>query len=267
MDSIQVYCDGSGHQGNIGAAAILFRSGQRPRTLRYHLGTDEEHTVFEAEVVGLSLAAELIATEANPTFPISIFIDNQAAIQSGEGFYTHSGAYLIDRFRSRMKNLARKYANFDTTVRWVPGHAEVHGNEEVDKHAKKAAEGRQNNSPTASLPEFLRFKSLPLSISALKAAYHQSTKKRWKRLWQKSPRFNRINRIDPKLIDRSFVKLTADFPKRLTGIYMALRTGHAPLRRHLHRLGKEPSPFCPHCPEIEESVHHFLLDCQHYRRQ
>jgi hypothetical protein len=36
---------------------------------------------------------------------------------------------------------------------------------------------------------------------------------RWIHLWHKSPRFNRIHRIDPKILQRSFVKLTADFPK------------------------------------------------------
>lgn len=39
---------------------------------------------------------------------------------------------------------------------------------------------------------------------------------------------------------------------------MALRTGHAPLNRHLHRLGKVENPFCLHCPDTEEMVHHFL---------
>jgi len=36
---------------------------------------------------------------------------------------------------------------------------------------------------------------------------------RWIRLWHKSPRFNRIHRIDPKMLQCSFVKLMADFPK------------------------------------------------------
>ncbi|KAG2056082.1 hypothetical protein BDR06DRAFT_1044247 [Suillus hirtellus] len=89
----------------------------------------------------------------------------------------------------------------------------------------------------------------------------------WRQLWNKSPRFNCINRIDPKILQCSFVKLTADFPKCLTGMYMALCTGHAPLCQHLHRIGKEPSPFCAHCPGIEEIVPHFLLDCQNFCRE
>ncbi|KAG2068146.1 hypothetical protein BDR04DRAFT_1025369 [Suillus decipiens] len=48
---------------------------------------------------------------------------------------------------------------------------------------------------------------------------------------------------------------------------MALHTGHTPLCHHLHHIGKEPSPFCIHCPGMEESVPHFLLDCHHYHHQ
>ncbi|KIK34519.1 hypothetical protein CY34DRAFT_97847 [Suillus luteus UH-Slu-Lm8-n1] len=47
---------------------------------------------------------------------------------------------------------------------------------------------------------------------------------------------------------------------------MALRTGHAPLNLHLHRLGKADQPHCPHCPTIEETVHHYLTSCPQYQR-
>jgi hypothetical protein len=66
----------------------------------------------------------------------------------------------------------------------------------------------------------------------------------------------RMNQIDPKLLQRSFEKLTASFPKRFTGLYMSLRTGHAPLNKYLHRIGKAESSQCPHCRQVDETVHH-----------
>ncbi|KAG1737355.1 ribonuclease H-like domain-containing protein, partial [Suillus occidentalis] len=139
--------DGSGHEGKIGAAAVLFQAGQRPRTLCYHLGSDKEHTVFEAEVVGLNLAAELLATEEDPVFPVSILVDNQATIQSGETLHSRPGSYLTDLFCNILADIKKENRDFRVTVHWIPGHADVHGNEEADKHAKLAAESRHNNSP------------------------------------------------------------------------------------------------------------------------
>ncbi|KAG2063460.1 hypothetical protein BDR04DRAFT_951446, partial [Suillus decipiens] len=79
------------------------------------------------------------------------------------------------------------------TLRWVPGHEGVHGNEEADKVAKIAAEGRHRNSPRAHLPFYLRDGSLPLSISAIKQA---RTRARWVRQWSTSPHYQRLQHID-----------------------------------------------------------------------
>ncbi|KZT69357.1 hypothetical protein DAEQUDRAFT_644867, partial [Daedalea quercina L-15889] len=43
-----------------------------------------------------------------------------------------------------------------------------------------------------------------------------------------------------------------------------LRTGHVPLRAHLHTIQKADSPRCPTCDHPKETVHHFLLDCPTY---
>lgn len=264
-DQIQIYSDGSGHKGNIGAAAVLFRAGQRPRTLRIHLGTKDEHTVFEAKEAGLTLAARLLATKQDSSFPVSILIDNQASILAGESFYTRPASYLADHFRRMMQCITKAHDNYDVTVCWVPGHSDVHGNEEVDKHTKLAAEGPHNNSSAKHLPCYLRQRMLPLSISALKERQSKDTTKWWIHLWRNSPHYYHLNQLDPNLLKRSFIKLTASFPKKLTSLYIFLCTGHAPLNKHLHRIHKSVSPSCPHCQGTAESVHHFLHICPQYR--
>jgi hypothetical protein len=82
-----------------------------------------------------------------------------------------------------------------------------------------------------------------------------------------SPRYARLHQIDPLILKRSFIKLTAKFSKRLTSLLISFRTRHVPLNLHLHRLGKSDTPRCPHCPLTDESVHHFLFDCPHYQRE
>ncbi|KAG2053943.1 hypothetical protein BDR06DRAFT_913424, partial [Suillus hirtellus] len=63
------------------------------------------------------------------------------------------------------------------------------------------------------------------------------------------------------------IKLAATFPKKLTSLLTNLCTQHVPLNKHLHRISKSKTPFCPHCPQSEETVHHYIIDCPHYRRE
>ncbi|KAG2050602.1 hypothetical protein BDR06DRAFT_839543, partial [Suillus hirtellus] len=49
------------------------------------------------------------------------------------------GSYLADHFHRAMQQIARNHEDFNVTMCWVPGHSDVHGNEEADKHAKLVA--------------------------------------------------------------------------------------------------------------------------------
>lgn len=268
-DEIRIYTDGSGIDDHIGAAAVLFRNGQlQPKVLRYHLGTADEHTVYEAEVVGLTLAAQLLSREEDVTYPVSIFVDNQATIRSGDVFSTKSGHYLIDHFRSMITDVkkANRDRRFTVTVRWISGHDGVMGNELADQEAKKAAKARADSSPRGSLPPYLRKGVLPSSISALKQAQKRESSERWARFWRKSPRYERTTKIDPNVIRGSFISLAQHLPKRHVSMLIWLRTRHISLNQHLFRIGKSPTPNCPHCENTEETVLHYILSCPHYAR-
>ena len=57
---VRVYSDGSGFEGGIGASALLYINDRLARSLRVYLGTAQEHTVYEAEGVGLLLGLHLL---------------------------------------------------------------------------------------------------------------------------------------------------------------------------------------------------------------
>ncbi|KAG2063459.1 hypothetical protein BDR04DRAFT_976731, partial [Suillus decipiens] len=61
------------------------------------------------------------------------------------------------------------------------------------------------------------------------------------------------------------IKLTSSFSKRLTGLILGLRIHHLPLNQHLFRFTKVASPDCPHCPQTEETVHHYLFACPQFQ--
>lgn len=44
-----------------------------------------------------------------------------------------------------------------------------------------------------------------------------------------------------------------------------LRTGHAPLNLHLHRLRAIESPKCPYCRDQDETIRHYLYQCDAHR--
>jgi len=73
-----VFSDGSGHNGQIGATAVLYRGRVEKKTLRKHMGSEENHTVFEAELISISLATELIKYERHEQMA-TIRADSQVA--------------------------------------------------------------------------------------------------------------------------------------------------------------------------------------------
>jgi len=58
--SISVFSNSSGFEGGIGAAAVLYINGIVSSTLRYHLGSKKHHTVYKAEIVGVTLSLHLL---------------------------------------------------------------------------------------------------------------------------------------------------------------------------------------------------------------
>jgi hypothetical protein len=58
--AVRVYTDGSGLGGEIGAVAVLYKGEMEKEQRRYHLGSMEEHTVYERECMGVLLGLELM---------------------------------------------------------------------------------------------------------------------------------------------------------------------------------------------------------------
>ncbi|PSR73747.1 hypothetical protein PHLCEN_2v10417 [Hermanssonia centrifuga] len=138
-NGIRVYTDGSDVDGGVGAAAVLYKPGRRQvKTLQYHLGPSMEHTVYKAEVVALILGMELIRQESSVR-NVSLAVDNQAAVSASRSSRSAPGHYLMDEFHRLKARVKLKHRGTKITVRWVPGHMGIKGNEAADRRAKEAA--------------------------------------------------------------------------------------------------------------------------------
>jgi ribonuclease HI len=260
---IQIYTDGSGLDGKIGAAAVLYRNGRKIRSLRFHLGAETEHTVPEAEGLAMILALELLKGEKGVR-KVSIAADNVGAITRSDDARAAPTQYLWELFRRQWKMTERKFRNIKLTIRWVPGHEGITGNEEADRLAKKAVQ--KGSSASRRLPPMLR-RPLPTSKQAASRRIMGGLKERAKEIWRRSPRFRKMQEIDRSLPSGKFLKLTENLSRHQASLLMQLRTGHAPLQDHLYRLRKAESPTCPNCGRERETAHHFLMQCPTFGAQ
>ncbi|KAH9848597.1 hypothetical protein C2E23DRAFT_715008, partial [Lenzites betulinus] len=118
------------------------------------LGPSEKHTVYEAEIVATILGMELLRQAPLCAQHASIGLDNMAAIQASASRSPGAGRYLTDIFHAALRDLKRSRPGLHLTLRWVPGHTAVAGNEAADAAAKEAAQGL--SSDARLLPRSLR---------------------------------------------------------------------------------------------------------------
>ena len=197
----KVFSDGSRHNNGIGAAAMLYRKGRSSsiKKLQAFLGTPEEHNTYEAEAIGVLLAIWLLSnTPETIGKKVSLYTDNQSVISALTSQGTKSGQYLLNAART-----AANAVGCNLTIRWISGHSEVKGNEDVDRLAKEAAEGR--SSASVNLPHLLRT-PLPASASATKQKFTTNLKKQWSLAWDASPRKARITQFGGEFPYSTFQK-------------------------------------------------------------
>ena len=256
---IKVYTDGSGIEGHIGAAAVLYRNGVLKSRRRMQLGSSKHHTVYEGEGVGMVLGLELLREERSLEGMVSMGTDNTAAISATHAIKPSPSHYIWDIFHKRLKMVQNKHKAMDLLVKWVPGHMDIVGNDRADVEAKKAA--TEGSSPLHKLPAPLR-KTLPRSKSAIRQEYHRKIKLAAIASWASSPRFDRMALIDPDLSHAKFAKLTRSLSRNHASILFQLRSGHVPLNTYLHRIKKADSPICPSCQQYRETVMHYIMRCE-----
>ena len=127
-EEVQIFTDGSGINDNIGAVAILRRQGQPDKILHFHLGSKTHYTVYNGKQIGMLLGAEVLRREPNVR-SVYMGVDNQAAIMATVSRNCYSGHALTDLFLQTLEPALRKNNLHTLSVRWVPGHANIAGNE------------------------------------------------------------------------------------------------------------------------------------------
>lgn len=129
---VKVFTDGSGREGKIGAAAVLYQNGKMKTKLHHWLGSQCHHTVYKGEGVGAILGTKLVSNEWGVQSAI-FYIDNQASITVTQLMSSSAGHYIFDVFHKCIETLKKKHSRIWLKVKWVPGHKGADGNEWADE--------------------------------------------------------------------------------------------------------------------------------------
>ena len=179
---IQIYTDGSGNDGQVGAAAVLYREGHRIRSTRFLLGSEKDYMVPTAEGLVLVLALELLKEERG-VGRVTITTDNVGAIARAKEDKADTAQFLWKLFQRQWMATQKRFRIIQLVIRWVPGHEGIPGNEEADCLAKKAT--THGSSRARTLPKLLH-KPMPVSRSAVRRWINSQIKARVLDRWHKS---------------------------------------------------------------------------------
>jgi ribonuclease HI len=257
---LSIYTDGSGIDGETGAAAVCTLT-QQTRTA--YMGPNTVSTVYAAELQGISLALQIAqeyAEQGGMRRNIAIYTDNQAAIWSIAKAEGRSGAYILEEIASQVQRL--QDMGRPVTVRWIPAHVGIPGNEAADTAAKEATGWRENGRrcPPAATPP----KLYPLK-STLRRWCKTQAERAWTAKWRTETKGRATYRHTPRPT-KKVLQLHEGLSKRESALLVQLRTEKIGFKDFLfnRRVPGVTSPRCE-CGERRQTVAHILLSCRTYR--
>ncbi|KAJ5667634.1 hypothetical protein N7507_003498 [Penicillium longicatenatum] len=259
------FTDGSGYEGKIGASAV---APDRGIQVRQFLGTIEQATVYSAELTGIEMALDKFKSQSESS-ELVIFADSRAAIQavqnpkrpSGQhilrAIYAHVHELRTPRTLTALSNPSDDEASI--SIRWIPAHVGVPGNELADVAAKNAALGGENAEGTAGTEA--ENPILRLAATA-KQQVRRRIKERWALLWARE----KTGKPNQRLVNtphKKTLQLFTGLPKHYTSILVQMRSMRIALKHFLFKIGEAESDLCG-CHEGSQTPQHVLLQCPRY---
>ena len=253
LNSGTVWTDGSRLDSREVGAACVWRSAEGWTGRRYHL-------VFDAEVFVIYRALHVLDQRQESGRRYTIFVDSTAAIDRIRSDAIGPG----QRFAIASMEVCERVAAKDNavTIRWVPAHAGVQGNEVADRYAKAAA-GRSAPCADGDTPDELRWESsLSYMTGAATEARSQATT-----TWVSERIGARRYRPPPgRGLRRQHLRGTI---KELAGRFYQFLSGHAATGSYLHdKIHRIDSDRCWWCDTGErQSRFHLVARCPAWRGQ
>ena len=204
--------------------------------------------------------AQRYANEHSERKSIAIYTDNQAAIWSIAKAEGRSGAYILGEIAQQVQELQDK--GLTVTVRWIPAHVGIPGNEAADQAAKEATGWREDGR--SQLPASPPSQLHPLRTTLRRWCKTQA-ERAWISAWREDKRGRATYRHTPTPT-KKVLQLHERLSKRESALLVQLRTEKIGLNdflfsRHVPTI---TNPRCS-CGERRQTVAHVLLRCSKYK--
>jgi hypothetical protein len=256
-----VYSDGSKSELGVGAGIAGFYMGRQVFAESYGLGTQAE--AYDGEVLALAKAASQAVSFVNsqsdfddfesPITHIHFFTDNSSALFSIQ----HPGSCVASQssvigFVDHVTSFLGASNTRRVSAEWIPGHHDIHGNDVADDYAKTGRE----------LPSCIPWEA---TVSYRHRAMKEEVLERWKDLWRANPTGHRslyhaADRSLPTLLPSWQMR---NLPRRLFGLVLQCRTGHAFMGEYYERHSIDEPRDCP-CGAMFQTREHILTECPRY---
>jgi ribonuclease HI len=249
MAEVKCFTDGSKLEKGDAGAGMRWEGPNGPGEERIHLGKNA--TVFQAEITALTVAASCMKQSGLKGVTIDIFTDSQAAIRTLNREWT--ATKTTRECKQRLNELARENL---VTVRWIPGHVGVEGNEAADRVAKEAASMKvEGPLPLLPLPETFRRQLVEEHVE-------KERKKEWRGLQTCEVSREAMPAPNPRMTRKLLIKSRGEM-WRLTQII----TGHCDLAKQATTTGRLRDPTCPKCWSERETTDHHVGKCLYYEKE
>jgi hypothetical protein len=204
--------------------------------------------VYQAELTAISRVSRRLNELDTSGYDVTIFSDSKSSLEALTAYSIRNNT--VKDCRSQLLELAR---NNQVTVKWIPGHAGLEGNEAADRMARQGSE----------MPYYGPQPAIPISLQHVRRCIKESVAKHHKIQWMNrgNCRQSRMFCREPsKVLGTNLLRMTRQETRRV----IQIMSGHANLARHRHLCKKVNSPICPKCGSGEETAFHHIAKCPCY---
>lgn len=194
---------------------------------------------------------------------VTIFTDNQASILSSARPRHQSGQFMLRKIHHLVAILERKQCK--VTIRWIPAHVGVPGNEAADILAKQATGWRDRKSTEpVDTSGIQKMSWMPQLLSSCKRLINQNARRLWGRMWSNGEtgmQYKKRWQDKDMNLDRHINKLYLNLHKAESSVLIQMRTEKIGLYGYLSRIKRADDPWCG-CRQAYQSVRHIIEECE-----